>query len=241
MKGRHRFFVGVALAAALVAAVAAQDALSKRVSLDLKAMAPADAFAALASSAGLKVAVDPAVTAPVDIVVRNVTARTALTTMCESIGCEWSVTAGTLSIKPARTGERGVGRAFVARDKAGNVVSSSFEASRLRELMTKPLPAGMQFEKASLATVSERIGQALGLRITLSTTDPALKTVTIDFSGKSLMTGLKELGEFASGDFRLAMWIDKDSGGKELSPSIMISIGKPAKVKTAEKPAIVKK
>ena len=213
---------------------------SKRVSLDLKAMAPADAFAALASSAGLKVAVDPAVTAPVDIVVRNVTARTALTTMCESIGCEWSVTAGTLSIKPAPRGARR-GTAFVARDKAGNVVSSSFEASRLRELMTKPLPAGMQFEKASLATVSERISQALGLRITLSTTDPALKTVTIDFSGKSLMTGLKELAAFATGDFRLAMGSTRTPRGKELSPSIMISIGKPAKVKTAEKPAIVKK
>ena len=241
MNARHRFFVGVTIAAALVASVVAQDALSKRVSLDLKAMTPADAFAALASSAGLKVAVDPAVTAPVDIVVRNVTARTALTTMCESIGCEWTVAGGTLSIKPARAGERGAGRAVVARDKSGNVVSSSFEASRLRELMTTPLPAGMKFEKAPLATVSERIGQALGLRITLSTADPALKTVTIDFSGKSLMTGLKELGEFATGDFRLGLWIDKDSTGKELSPSIMISIGRPAKIKTEEKTAIVKK
>ncbi len=231
MTGRHRFFVGIAIATVLVASVVAQDALSKRVSLDLKAMTPADAFAALASSAGLKVVVDPAVTAPVDILVRNVTARTALTTMCESIGCEWTVAGGTLSIKPLRAEERGVGRAVVARDKAGNVVSSSIESSRLRELMTKPLPAGLQFEKAPLATVSERIGQALGLRITLSTTDPALKTVTIDFSGKSLMAGLKELAGFATGDSRLALGIDWDSTGKELSPSIMISIGKPSRVK----------
>ena len=62
MKYRTRLVMGCAIAAALVALVAAQDALSKRVSLDLKAMAPADAFGTLASSVGLKAVVDPTVT-----------------------------------------------------------------------------------------------------------------------------------------------------------------------------------
>jgi type II secretory pathway component GspD/PulD (secretin) len=229
MKYRTRLVVGCAIAAALVTSVAAQDALARRVSLDLKAMAPADAFGTLASSVGLKAVVDPAVTAPVDILVRNVSARTALTTMCESIGCEWTVAAGTLSVKPA--GERRPGTAWIARDRSGSVVSSSSEASRFAALMKQPLPAGMKFENAPLATVNERLSQALGIRVTLSTTDPALKTVTIDFSQKSLMTGLKELGEIVGGDFRLAARIDKGSTGKELSPSIMIAIGKPGQVK----------
>jgi hypothetical protein len=231
MNARHRFFVGVTIAAALVASVVAQDALSKRVSLDLRAMTPADAFAALASSAGLKVAVDPAVTAPVDIVVRNVTARTALTTMCESIGCEWTVAGGTLSIKPARAGERGAGRAVVARDKSGNVVSSSFEASRLRELMTKPLPAGMKFENAPLATVSERISQALGAEIALSSTDPAMQRLTIDLSGRSLEAGLRELAASGTGDYRLGLMTKPNPTGKTQSPSILIKIGKPPAAK----------
>ena len=231
MKYRTRLMMGCAIAAALVALVAAQDALSKRVSLDLKAMAPADAFGTLASSVGLKAVVDPTVTAPVDILVRNVTARTALTTMCESIGCEWNVADGTLSIKPARAGERGAGRAFVARDKAGNVVSSSFEASRLVGLMKQPLPAGMKFENAPLATVSERISQALGAEIALSSTDPAMQRLTIDLSGRSLEAGLRELAASGTGDYKLGLMTKPDPTGKTQSPSIMIKIGKPPTAK----------
>ena len=139
------------------------------------------------------------ITAPVDILVRNVNARTAFTTICESIGCEWTVAAGTLSVKPA--GERRPGTAWIARDRSGSVVSSSSEASRFAALMKQPLPAGMKFENAPLATVNERLSQALGIRVTLSTTNPALKTVTIDFSQKSLIvvTGLKELGKSSAG------------------------------------------
>lgn len=224
MKYRTRLVMGCAIAAALVAAVAAQDALSKRVSLDLKAMAPADAFGTLASSVGLKAVVDPAVTAPVDILIRNVTARTALTTMCESVGCEWNVAAGTLSVKPARQpGARAV--TFAGRKE------TSPGYARIVELLQKPLPAGMKFENVPLATVSERLSQALGMRIDLSSDDPALQTVTIDFSQKTLMAGLKELGDFVKGALRLGVRVDKDSASKELSPSIMIAIGKPGQVK----------
>jgi type II secretory pathway component GspD/PulD (secretin) len=226
MTGRTRFAACGAIVIALVASVAAQDALSRRVSLDLKAMAPADAFAALASSAGVKVVVDPAVTAPVDIVVRNVTARTALTTICESIGCQWTLEAGTLFVRPARSHDAG-GPAYAAVPRS----KSSAEANRILDLLKKPLPANMKFENAPLAQVNERLSLALGMNIALSTDDPGLKTVTIDFSQKSLMAGLKELGEAVSSEFRLAVRIDKDPTGKESSPSIMIAIRKPGQVK----------
>lgn len=224
MKTMFRILFACAVVAVLAAPVAAQAPLSKRVSLDLKAMAPADAFAALASSAGMKVVVDPAVTAPVDILVRNVTARTALTTMCESIGCEWTLAGGTLSIKPARAQEPGPVR-YAVRGQ------SPAEVNRILDLLKKPLPAGMKFENTPLEQVGERISEALGITIVFSTKDPGLQTVTIDFGQKSLMTGLKELGELVSGEFRLAVRIDKDAAGKGLSPSIMIAIGKPGQVK----------
>jgi hypothetical protein len=219
MKGRTRFLACGAIVIALAASAAAQDALARRVSLDLKAMAPADAFAALATSAGMKVEVDPAVTAPVDILVRNVSARTALTTMCESIGCEWKLEAGTLFVRPARPRDAG-GPGYAAVPRS----TSSAEANRILDLLKKPLPADMKFENAPLAQVNERLSLALGMKIALSTNDPGLKTVTIDFSQKSLMAGLKELGEVVGSEFRLAVRIDREPAGKGLSPSIMIAI-----------------
>jgi type II secretory pathway component GspD/PulD (secretin) len=225
MKYGIRFVMGCAIAAALVASVAAQDALSKRVSLDLKAMAPADAFGTLASSVGLKAVVDPAVTAPVDILVRDVTARTALTTMCESVRCVWTVTAGTLSIKPARMPEYSGTATFAVRGQR------STEVNRILELFKKPLPADMKFEKAPLAQVSERLSQALGIRVVLSSDDPALQNVTIDFSQTTLEAGLKKIAELASGQYRLTARLGAESAGKEPSFLISIHIGKPGQAK----------
>jgi len=202
------------------------------VSLDLKAMAPADAFGTLASSVGLKAVVDSAVTAPVDIVVRNVSARTALATMCESIGCEWSVTGGTLSIKPTRAAAGSAsaqGEATYA--KVPRPASSAQVNSRMLDLLKTPLPAGMKFENAPLATVSERLSQALGMRVELSSNDPALKTVTVDFSQKTLMDGLRELAASGSGDYRLGLMTKPDPTAKTQSPSIMIAIRKPGREK----------
>ena len=224
MTTTFRTLIACAIVAVLAAPAAAQDLLSKRVSLDLKAMAPADAFAALATSAGMKVEVDPAVTAPVDILVRNVTARTALTTMCESIGCQWTVAAGTLSIKPARVPERGTVSYAVRRQ-------SSADVDRFLKLLRQSLPADMKFTNAPLATVSERLSQALGIRVVLSSDDPALQSVTIDFSQTTLEAGLKKLSALASGQYRLTVRLGADSSGKEPSFSIMIAIGKPGQVK----------
>ena len=229
MKYRTRLVMACAGALALVASVAAQDTLSKRVSLDLKAMAPADAFGTLASSVGLKAVVDPKVTSPVDIVVRNVSARTALTTMCESIGCEWTVAAGTLSIKPA--GEPRPGTAFVARDRSGRVVSSSEQATNLLTLLKQPLPAGMKFENTPIDQVSTRISEALGTTVALTSTDPAMQRLTIDLSGRSLESGLRELAASGTGDYRLGLMTKPDPTGKTQSPSIMIKIGKPPAAK----------
>ena len=61
----------------------AETALNKRVSLDLKAMAPRDAFKVIASAIGYTAEVAPDVSTAVDIVVGNISARTALNTICE--------------------------------------------------------------------------------------------------------------------------------------------------------------
>jgi hypothetical protein len=230
MKTVFRTLMACAVVAALAAPVAAQssiakpearaaeDPLAKRVSLDLKAMAPADAFAALASSAGLKAVVDPAVTAPVDILVRNVTARTALTAMCESIGCTWTIAAGTLSIK--------TGGSRTAVDLRGYLVTSSSEqVNRIVELLKKPLPADMKFADASLDEVSARLSQVLGIKVALTTKDPGVKRITIDFGDKTLADGLRKLAATvdSTSQFRIGLTLDVDPDGKGPRKAVMFS------------------
>jgi hypothetical protein len=243
MKSAFRILIAYAAAAALAIPVAAQDApikrarlsaedpLAKRVSLDLKAMAPADAFAALATSASLKVVVDPAVTAPVDILVRNVTARTALTTMCESIGCEWTVADGTLSIMP--------GRARKTLEMTGYTLRASRAAAgRITALLKTPLRADMKFDNASLGQVSERVSQALGVKVEISSTDTALQHVTIDLGGVTLGESLRKIAAMSAkaGQVRLALTVSVDPDGKGQVRTIMIAVdGKSRVQKTAVK------
>ena len=218
----NRTALVLVLAAGLVFAAfpaAAQDALSKRVSLDLKAMAPADAFKVIGDSVGMKVTVDAALTAPVDILVKNVTAKTALNTICESIACRWSVSDGVISVAPrTEFSMRSRGTAGDAKSEKANAAMA-----RIQSALKQPLPAGMRFENAPLADVSARLSEALGLKIELTSSDPALRTLTADFSNQTLLDALK--GVFPPGEraysWRLAV-ASRDADAT--SPSIMLGI-----------------
>jgi hypothetical protein len=217
----------LALAVAFLAPPAfAQDALAKRVSLDLKAMAPADAFKVLSDSIGMSVTVDPGVTAPVDILVRNVTAKTALNTICESIACGWTVSNNVITVKP-----RG-GVSVSGTVKFGDAKSEKANAamSRIQSALKQPLPAGMTFENAPLADVSARLSEALDLKIELTADDPKLRTLTADFSNKTLLEALK--GVFPPGDRAYAWRIGITTpGAGDKSPMIMLGIKADAKKK----------
>jgi len=208
----------------------AQDALSKRVSLDLKAMAPGDAFKVIADAVGMKVTVDAKVTAPIDILVRDVTARTALTTIGESIGCRWSVSNGTLVVTPAdrpapTTLSNPVTVSAMPKQTGGTVEAKKLLLERIQAALKQPLPAGMKFENAPLSTVSGRLSEALGLAVTLMSENPALRTVTADFSNKTLLTALQDLGSSGSNPPPLRLTISYPSApGGTVTPSIMIGI-----------------
>src|SRR5512136_2174838 len=99
----NRFLCSLVLPLCLLAQAApalAQSPTAKKVTLDLNAVAPGAAFKAVGDAIGVTVTVDAAVTTPVDITVRNVSAKTALNAMCESIGCQWTITGGALVVKP---------------------------------------------------------------------------------------------------------------------------------------------
>ena len=161
-----RLLVAVALTCAAPQAAMAQDtARQARVARISKAMAPAEVFKVLADAVGRKVTVDPAVTTPVDILVRNVSARTALNTICESIGCRWTADADGIVITPGRPGTKPGSRTQAAAARG------RLNGDSLRVLFEQPLPPGMKFENAPLETVSARLSEALKTQIAISTDD----------------------------------------------------------------------
>lgn len=222
----------VALAIASLAAPAgAQDPLASKVTVDLKAVPPDQAFRIVGNTIGMKVTVDSAVTPPIDILVKDVSARTALTTMCESIGCRWTAAGGIITVTPAdrsapATPANPVKVYAMTKQASGSVEQKSLLLERIQAALKQPLPAGMKFENAPLSTVSGRLSDALGLAITMTSGDPAITTVTADFSNQSLMTALKGLGGGTGGDappLRLTISYPSTPGGP-VTPSIMIGI-----------------
>jgi len=177
-------FATIALLAALVAAsAAAQDPLARRVSLDLKAMAPADAFKVLADAIGVGVTVEPGVTKPVDILVRDVRARTALDTICDSIDCHWTLSGRALTVKSTLDK---VPAATMARIKA---------FGQLQAALKQPLPAGLRFENTPLPEVAERLSQITGVTVTFVGSEAATLKVTADVGQLALAGALQKIGE----------------------------------------------
>jgi type II secretory pathway component GspD/PulD (secretin) len=72
----------------------ARNPLDERIDMTLKKAAPADLFGTFAKMLNAEAVVDPAVREPVSVELHNVRARTLLDTICESIGCRWSLEPG---------------------------------------------------------------------------------------------------------------------------------------------------
>lgn len=177
----------------LAAPALAQDATSKKVTLDLNGVAPAAAFKAVADAIGVSITVDAAVTDPVDITVRNVSARTALNAMCESVGCRWTISGASISVQAGMAFAVGVNDTAGAksRDRAEGAAAAQAALKAVKQ----PLPADMKFEHAPLDVVNKRLSEALNRSVELTCTDASVRTLTMDFSNRTLQEALKSLGE----------------------------------------------
>ncbi len=199
------------------AAAKAQELLAKRVSLDLKAMAPAEAFKVLADAVGTTVTVDPAVT--------SAGGHPGPQRVCAD-RAQHDVREHRLPVDGRRGRDRD--HAWTARNEAGRRIQTAAARGRLngdslRVLLKQPLPPGMKFENAPLETVSARLSEALKTRIAISTDDKTPRTVTADFSSLTLQAGIKMLLE-QSGES--AAWRITFAGPDgETSPSLAIMVG----------------
>jgi hypothetical protein len=217
------------LCAVVTAAPAlAQDTLAKRVTIDVNAATPVSVFTAVATASGAKftVTVDPAVTDPVDITVRNVSVKTALNAICESIGCQWTLTGSTLVVKPKPQSAMMVGVVQPAGRGAGSEKSkaAATRAQEVLDALKQKLPADLKFENAPFDVVNARLSEALKMKVALECKDPGVKTVTLDFSNRTLQSALQALGqqEGAKGPWRLTIG---PQPGDTQTPSIAIMVG----------------
>jgi hypothetical protein len=182
---------------------AAQDALAKRLSLDLKAMAPRDAFNVIATAIGYTVDVAPDVATPVDIVIPNVKARTALDAICDSIGCTWQANGTVIVVRKGGPAGR-VG--LVARTlKTGRGPAA---AAELKRRLDTVLPADMKFDHAPMALVAERLSNATGLGINFVNAKTG-QTLTTDLGNRTLSSALKTLTEQYGGSIIITMPDDR--------------------------------
>ena len=224
----NRFLIA-SLTSLLIATPAAsawaQDVLAKKVTVDVNAATPVSVFTAVATASGahFTVTVDPAVTDPVDMTVRNVSVKTALNAICESIGCQWTLTGNTLVVKPQAAVKVGVlmraeGAASADKTKA------KARAQVVLDALKQKLPADLKFENAPLADVNARLSEALKMKVELSSKDPAVKTISLDFGGLTLQSALQALGEQegAKGPWRLTIGPEQ---GDTQTPTIAIMVG----------------
>jgi hypothetical protein len=150
--------------------------------------------------------------------------------MCESIGCQWTMSGGTLSVKAASDSPAGTYRVTGKKgaDRANVVMRTKPALAALKQT----LPADMKFDNAPLDEVSTRLSDAIGLTAKLSSTDPEVKTLTADLGGLTLQGALKAIGEGAAGlrgGWRLTIG---PPAGDDQSPTIAIMVGsRPAKKK----------
>jgi len=204
---RFRSCAGIAFLAFLFASASAwaQADLGKRVSVDVNAVTPQEAFGSLARSLDCEVSIDPAVQQPVTLRVANVTARTALGAMCESIGCRYRLDGKKLVIEPLSS-------------KAGNKVESRIKSDQLLGIFKKPMPQGTRFENAPLSSVLAAIAAASGFEITVEPFE-ADKKVTVDLSGRTIQEALKWVMDSAGGTGMASFTV---AGGSKPTMRIMV-------------------
>ena len=154
--------------------------LGKRISIDVNAVSPQEVFGSIASSLGCEFSVDSAVQQPVTLRVVNVTARTALSVISESIGCQYRLDGKKLVIEPLRQKTKDA------------TESSRLKRVQLLENFKKPLPQGLRFENVPLSSVLEAISRASDFEITVEPIQ-ADKRITIDVSGQTIQEALRRI------------------------------------------------
>lgn len=160
------------------------DVLDRRVDVALAESEPVQAFEGLATMIGLDAEVEPGLDGRVTVRLQNVRMRTVLDAVCESIGCRWSVEAGT----PAKL------RILPLPERSA------------RKVLGLKEPIDLRVTKADVRQVLLTFGQILSVDVDL---DPRITgNVTFELDNVPCGEALDRICDMALCDWKV------DSGGK---------------------------
>ena len=175
------------LVVTLAAPALAQDATAKKVTLDLNGVAPARRVQGRRRAIGVSVTVDVQRSrSPSTSQSGTSSAKTALNAMCESIGCQWTLTDGILVVRAA-----GCARSASASDRAvprsSKAATPGARAGRSWRPSSASCRRDMKFDNAPLDEVSRRLTEAARTdRQAQPARTPDVKTLTMDFGNLTL-------------------------------------------------------
>ena len=213
----------------LLASLPASPVLAQKATLDsrlevrFEATPAADVFRSIVSGLGLELQLEPKVQGPVTIWVKDVSARTALNVVCESLGCQWRVNGRRLVVGQAGMAVASSGRSltYVGVVEKSGAAKVKVNPKDLLVNLKKPLPVDMQFTDVPVSTVLRAMSEVSGVEITAN--EPlASKHVTLTGSGKTVEDALKAVIEQAGGGAAAVFTMRVDAGAE--SPQIVIAI-----------------
>jgi type II secretory pathway component GspD/PulD (secretin) len=156
------------LALVPLAAHAAEIRLDNRIDLNVTDADAGKLFQTVGQLTGARVELDPRFQSARTISIRidNVTLRTALTAICESLGCRWRTRDGAIVVEPVRTGEPRVN----VLDQKIDLRITGANLREVMETMSMILGAELVFDEA---LAKGRLSLDLGQETVAATLDAA--------------------------------------------------------------------
>jgi outer membrane lipoprotein SlyB len=203
--------------AGFVAAASAQSKLDRRTTIDVTSAAPRDVYGSLAQTLECKLALPTDLDKPVTMHLENVTVRTALTAISESLGCRWALEGEMLLVRPetldARVGgvlggvpggvaggvPGGVTGGVVGGVPGGVIggVPRGLTKAGLMARLERRTPARFRFENTPLREVLAALGSIADMQIDIEEPPGDPVKVNVDLGGRTVMAALKAVQEQA--------------------------------------------
>jgi hypothetical protein len=221
MKLIWTWIAGLIVVAVLVSPAVAQLNLDLKTTIDVNAAAPRDVFTSISKRLGSQLVIAPEITQPVTMHVENVTVRTALTALSETLACRWVVEGNVLHVETASSAQHvpsrvpggmgsglgnglGGGVGSGAGGGLGSGIGGGVAGDRnwnadVQKGYGRRTPAGFRFDNVPLSTIMNELGKVAGMEISVANPDPA-RHMTIDLSNRSVGEALRLLALKATKD-----------------------------------------
>ena len=170
------------LVASLVfsATVWCQTVLDKRISVEFNTAPVAGALRIIAQSQGLEPVIDPSLSQNFSFRLNDVTVRTALDALCDSVSCRWRIEDNKLIVDAV---PRDPSR--VAREE-GNVAAL--------EPLRRLVPQGTRFDNVPVSSALDSLARLTGDDVQFSVRElDANQSVTVDVGGRTVQQAIMKV------------------------------------------------